>query len=86
MSVQSHLKKIEKKIRFIRLNLLPILLKNHFKLNNNLFIVLILPLYRLIFVLSTFNSNTEKQTLAKHIKKYYKKFCCLPKSTPNMMI
>lgn len=51
MRIETHVLAIQPKINYIIHSLRPILLRGHFKLNNNLFKTFIMPLYRLCTIL-----------------------------------
>ena len=51
MLISDHIKAIERKVKYINVQLKPLLMKAKFKLNVNLFKTLILPQYRLALTL-----------------------------------
>jgi hypothetical protein len=62
-------------------------MKNKLKLNINLYRVFIMPLYRLAFTMERIkNKSANFNILELHIKKTFKRFLSLPRSTPNKVI
>lgn len=85
-NIDEHMKRISRKASYITLKLKPILLRNNFKLNVNLYSTLIMPLYRLANPIYNFLSIHKKQAFDLHIRNTAKKFLMLPNSTSTSII
>ncbi len=82
LSLDGHLVFINKKFAYISSRLLPLRSRNNLKINRNLFLLMITPIYRLAFTItSASKANTDE--LIKHYKIKFKIFCRLPITTPH---
>lgn len=82
----NHLHEISKKIQFISYKLRFIRYKNTLQNNRNLFEILIMPLYSMITGCSDLYSKNQIKTCIHEIKLSFKKWCLLPRCTPNRII
>lgn len=86
LNLMDHVNAMIPKFHFIRTQLLPILLKNHFRLNVNLYTVFIDPLLRLIYPLYSLTTDGDKAQFQKKCRYLFKTFVSLPRSTPNLLV
>ena len=84
--INFHFTQIQRKINYIRIQLLPITLRGNFKLNNNLFKTFIMPQFRLAMAIAQMNTTQELMTFEKHLRLAYKRMMHLPQSTPTELI
>lgn len=86
LSVKEHLRAIQKKIDFLNIRLTPVRRVGDLKYSSNLFICFILPLYRLSWPLVRIISEGEREQFFRHLRRNYRKFCCLPYTTPTRVV
>ena len=86
MQLSCHTSNIMRKINFITSQMTPVRLRSHFRLNVNLFMTLIMPLFRLGFVLYNFVSGAQQKHFEKMMRKSFKQFIGLPQSFPSYLI
>lgn len=85
-TLKAHLNECARKVTFLRLQLRPILLRGHFKLNLNLFKVFAMPQYRMLLILSRFVRASDVTKAALMMRKHFKEWNLLPRSTSTAVI
>lgn len=83
VTIDSHIESIKPKMRAICASLTVLRVKGNLKFNSNLFELYLQPQFRLLAQLFVLGKNREKKEVVKLYKLYWKKMCCLPRSTPN---
>ena len=77
---------INRKINYIIYQLKPIILRENFRLNSNLFRTMVMPLFRMGFILFEHLQDSQKNKFEIAIRKAFKKMNMLPQSTPTTII
>ncbi len=85
-TLKSHLQECARKVTNLRIQLLPVLLRGHFKLNVNLFKVFAMPQYRLLLVLSQFAGSADMERAELALRRHFKAWNMLPQSTSTTFI
>jgi hypothetical protein len=86
LSIGHHLNNIARKVSYVTNQLTCIRLLKNAKLNNNLYKIIIMPLYRLAFSLFNKLKPPEQQQLILSIKRTYKLFMCFPINTSDKIL
>lgn len=86
LGVKEHLKGIGKKIAYITWRFFPFRSKGNMRFNNNMFKLVIEPLYRLAKELYGHATAAEKEEFEVHRRVRWKRFCSVPINTSTRIV
>ena len=84
--ISDHLDEIERKHKFIKRSLMPLLMKRHHRLNMNLFRILVVPSFRMVGGIYSQLTDSDQRKVDTLNRRLFRDFMLWPTSTPNQTV